>query len=217
MKKIPSLFKRNYGGDRLVYDEVVPASEWVLSGEGLATVKYDGTACLISENKLYKRYDRKLTKRARRCHFDKEGNRITIGPIPELDFKPAPNGWMPCEDEPNENTGHWPGWVSVGHEPEDKWHRQAWIMGGHNLPSGTYELVGPKIQNNPYCLESHQLWVHGGTKIFNAPRTYEKLCEWFTEHEVEGIVWHHPDGRMVKVKRTDWGLPWPPYNNEPSL
>jgi len=37
MKKIPSLFQRNYDGDRLVRDEVVPGAEWVMAGEGTAT------------------------------------------------------------------------------------------------------------------------------------------------------------------------------------
>ena len=32
MKKIPSLFCRNYDGDRLVRDEIVPGSEWVAAG-----------------------------------------------------------------------------------------------------------------------------------------------------------------------------------------
>lgn len=59
MKKIPSLFMRNYKTDRLVRNEVVPGSEWVLNGEGEATTKFDGTAVLIKENKVYKRYDRK--------------------------------------------------------------------------------------------------------------------------------------------------------------
>ena len=44
MKKIPSLFCRNYDGDRLVRDEVVPGCEWVLRGEGRPTEKVDGTA-----------------------------------------------------------------------------------------------------------------------------------------------------------------------------
>ena len=36
MKKTPSLFKRDYEGTRLVHDEVVEGSEWVLAGEGAA-------------------------------------------------------------------------------------------------------------------------------------------------------------------------------------
>ncbi len=37
MKKIKSLFKRNYEGNRQVYDCVVEGSEWVVNGEGSAT------------------------------------------------------------------------------------------------------------------------------------------------------------------------------------
>jgi len=30
-------------------------------------------------------------------------------------------------------------------------------------------------------------------------------------------VWHHPDGRLVKIKRRDFGLSWPPEENEPFI
>ena len=59
MQKIISLFKRDYEGTRLVYDEVVPGADWVIAGEGVATVKFDGTACLVKDGRLYKRYDAK--------------------------------------------------------------------------------------------------------------------------------------------------------------
>ena len=62
MKKIPSLFKRDYEGNRLVYPEVVEGCEWVLAGEGVASRKWDGTACLVQDGKLYKRYDAKQGK-----------------------------------------------------------------------------------------------------------------------------------------------------------
>src|ERR1043165_2461985 len=55
MKKIPSLFERNYETDRLVRDEVVPGCEWVLAGEGKATVKFDGTSCLYKGGNWFKR------------------------------------------------------------------------------------------------------------------------------------------------------------------
>ena len=42
MKKIISLYQRNYNGDRQVRDEVVPGAEWVIAGEGVATRKWDG-------------------------------------------------------------------------------------------------------------------------------------------------------------------------------
>ena len=37
MQKIISLFQRNYDGDRLVRNEVVPGAEWVIAGEGVAS------------------------------------------------------------------------------------------------------------------------------------------------------------------------------------
>ena len=38
MKKIPTLFKRIYDGNRVkgIIDEVLPGMEWVLAGEGNA-------------------------------------------------------------------------------------------------------------------------------------------------------------------------------------
>lgn len=189
MKKIPSLFKRNYDGDRLVCDELVEGCEWVANGEGRATVKWDGTACMVREGILYKRYDRKA----------KRGK-----------LKDAPAGWLPCEDAPNEHTGHWPGWVPVGAGPEDRWHREP----GHPGDDGTYELVGPKVQGNPYNLARHELWPHGAADARGCPRDFDGIRGWLAEHSHEGVVWHHPDGRMCKIKRRDFGLPWPVEGSE---
>ena len=215
MKKIPSLFQRNYDTDRLVRDEVVPGSEWVLAGEGVATVKIDGTACMIKDGKLYKRYDRKPLK-----HKSVLLSALTKG-LSELvtEYKSAPAGWIPCEDGPDENTGHWPGWLPVGDGPDDKWHRDVFIP-STGFSDGTYELVGPKVQGNPYGLDGHALLRHGEPLEPEPNRTFEGLKGWFNTtvegepdgrvvHPIEGIVWHHPDGRMVKIKRKDFGLPWP--------
>jgi len=38
-----------------------------------------------------------------------------------------------------------------------------------------------------------------------APRTFNELKEWFKDQDIEGIVWHHPDGRMIKLKKRDFG------------
>jgi len=189
MQKIISLFKRDYEGNRQIYDEIVPGAEWVQKGGGIATVKIDGTACMIKDGKLYKRYDVKRGKK-------------------------QPEGFIPAQ-EPDSVTGHWPGWILVGNGPEDQYHREAFDNHSDLRNSeGTYELVGPKIQGNPYGLQAgHELWKHG---IFTfpidaePPRTFDGLKRFFEEHpEYEGIVWHHEDGRMVKIKRKDFGLPWP--------
>ncbi len=204
MRKIPSLFKRDYEGTRQVYDEAVPGSEWVLAGEGIATLKIDGTCCKVEDGRLFKRYDRKLNKVASRAR--KKGS---AGPWAECDFKPAPIGWMAAEPEPNLHTGHWPGWLEVGDGPEDRWHREA--IFGNGPEDGTYELMGPKVQGNPYGLERHVLCEHGMAfrEEHIPPRNFEGLRMWMGEHVVEGVVWHHQDGRMVKIKRKDFGLAWP--------
>lgn len=174
MRKIISLFQRNYDGDRLVRDEVVPGAEWVLAGEGTATRKYDGTCCLIRDGAMFKRYDLKPGKT-------------------------PPEGFEPAQDE-DTATGKRPGWVPVGDGPSDKWHRAAFDGQG----DGTYELIGPKIQGNPEDCGEHVLVPHGAFELPTAPRTFDGLKEYLAGGGIEGIVWHHPDGRMVKIKARDF-------------
>lgn len=209
MQKIISLFQRNYTGDRLVRDEVVPGAEWVLAGEGTATVKIDGTACLVEDGRLFKRYDLPLTKEW--ANKKKQGY---TGPWESWMYQAAPAGFLPAAEEPDPTTGHFPGWVLVSEtDPADQWHRAAWAYHAGRqdvLAEDTYELVGPKVQGNPYQLSEHELLRHGAVELSGVPRTFMGLALYFAEHPIEGIVWHHPDGRMVKIKRRDFGLPWPP-------
>jgi len=79
------------------------------------------------------------------------------------------------------------------------------------LSDGTYELVGPKIRGNPYGLSGHHLLHHGCTKIHVAAITFDGIRSYLEANPtMEGIVWHHPDSRMVKIKRRDFGFKWPP-------
>lgn len=200
MRKIISLFQRNYDGDRLVRDEVVPGAEWVLAGEGVATRKWDGTCCMIRSGKLFKRYDAKK------------------GKTPPPDFEPA--------QDYDAVTGHMPGWVPVGEGPEDRWHRDAMAQGedfdSAPLSDGTYELIGPKVQGNPENVHAggasgHILVRHDRIDLPDAPRTYDALKSYFSSAEIEGIVWHHPDGRMVKIKGKDFGIKRTPSLQPPSV
>jgi len=50
---------------------------------------------------------------------------------------------------------------------------------------------------------------HGVEKVSIAPRDFEGLKTFLATAGIEGIVWWHPDGRMVKIKTRDFGLPWP--------
>ncbi len=180
MKKTVSLFQRNYDGDRLVRDEIVPGAEWVAAGEGVATRKLDGTCCMVRDGNLFRRYDAKA------------------GKTPPAGFEPA--------QEADPVTGHWPGWMPVGDGPEDKWHMAAlFLAGGLRLEDGTYELCGPRIQKNPEGFHDHVLIRHGAEHL-DAPRTFDALRDYLAANDIEGIVWHHPDGRMVKIKGKDFGL-----------
>lgn len=190
MKKIPSLFVRDLE-THLITEVVTPGCEWVINGEGVATVKFDGTSCLVRDRKLYRRYDAKQ------------------GKTPPPDFEPA-------QDEPDPITGHWPGWIPVGDGPTDQYHREAWANAtkyGFTPVDGTWELMGPKVQDNPYGLDQHDLWIHGTSIILDEPRTFDGLREWLATHEIEGLVWWSalgvPDCDKCKIKRRDFGLAWP--------
>ena len=178
MKKTASLFQRNYDGDRLVRNEVVPGSEWVINGEGTATRKHDGTSCMWRNDLLWKRHELKASKL-------------------------APVGFEAAQD-PDPVTGDTPGWIPVGDGPEDARHREALTAGG-DLIEGTYELCGPKVQRNPEGYASHVLVKHG-CEVLDAPRTFDELREYLRANDIEGIVWHHEDGRMVKIKGKDFGF-----------
>src|SRR4029077_8945476 len=126
MKKIISLFQRNYDGDHLVRNEVVPGAEWVLAGEGTATRKWDGTCVLIEDGVMWKRHE------------------VKKGKTPPPGFRPA--------NDVDPNTGKQQGWLPVGDGPDDRWHREALINNdctAADYEDGTYELVGPKVQGNP--------------------------------------------------------------------
>jgi len=106
----------------------------------------------------------------------------------------------------------------------------------NKLVDGQYfgELVGPKINSNPYELKQH-LWIPFKTYSHRKltyhswgkyPKNFASLSQWFQEgpfsifyakqhnlsysdpevRKAEGIVFTHPDGRMAKFRRDmfDW-------------
>jgi len=180
MESIPTVFVRNDIG-RVVFPATVePECQWVVDGEGIATIKWDGSACAVIGGVLYKRHRHQAEKGA------------------------PPKGWV-HHTGTDQESGH--GWLPVREDPSDRWHREAWGHGG-GLADGTYELVGPKVQSNPYRLDRHELWKHGDRVCMTAPRDAEGLMKYLGEMEHEGIVFHHPDGRMAKIKCRDFGLSW---------
>ena len=184
MKKIPTLFERQYKDHRVVgiTDKVGEGLECVLDGEGTATLKWDGSCCMIRDGRLYKRYDAKKGKK-------------------------PPTGAIPC-CEPDPITGHWPHWVEVKpFEPADKWFMEAFENFGIAL-NGTYEAVGPHFQGNPYDLK-YDILVPHGDNIVDVERSFEGIKNWLENNNVEGIVFWRDGEPLCKIKRSDFGLPWP--------
>ncbi len=183
MKKIISVFMHNYDTDRLVRDEVTPGAEWVLAGEGVATRKYDGTSCLVRDGVMHKRYDAR-------------------------NGKTPPPGFEPVQPAPDPHTGHWPGWLKT-EWPTDKWMFAALENTGP-VEDGTYEVMGPhytgRDAKNPEGLNRDVLIRHGIT-VLECPRDFDGIREYLRDLNIEGIVFHHPDGRMAKIKKKDFGLP----------
>lgn len=188
MKKISTLFKKEPTNLSRVINEINPENNWVFTDSGVkATRKYDGTACAIIDGQLYKRYDVKNGKK-----------------VPEFA--------IPCQ-EPDSITGHWPHWILCQHDnPADKYH----FEGLHNLhekKDGTYELCGPKVQCNPEQYGEHHLIKHGiseidliASSILPNAYSFDSLREYLSETDIEGIVFHHLDGRMCKIRKSDFGF-----------
>lgn len=183
MKKISTLFKKDPNDLGRVINEINPDNAWALKDNGVrATRKFDGTASAIINGQLYKRYDVKKGKQ-------------------------VPPFAIPCQ-EPDAITGHWPHWVLCHHDnPADKFH----FEGFNNLDykeDGTYELCGPKVQGNPEGFERHELIKHGAHLLHGiiAPLTFDSFKEYLSSVNIEGIVFHHPDGRMCKLRKSDFGI-----------
>lgn len=173
------MFERDWAGDKSrVVAKIHPGCEWVAAGEGVATRKLDGSSCMVRDGKLYKRRESR----------DGEAE--------------PPNFEVSDRDS---ETGKTIGWLPVGDGPEDKWHRVAFAAA--SLAEGTYELVGPKIQGNPEGFALHVLVAHSAAEIYEGvPRDFAALRAWLIGRDIEGLVFHHPDGRMAKIKQRDFGL-----------
>jgi Family of unknown function (DUF5565) len=187
VKKIPTLFDRDWDGDRSrVVDRPHKDCGWVFAGEGVATRKLDGTSCLVRAGRLFKRRE------------------LREGDTTPPDFELATL---------DEETGKRVGWVSVGDDAGDRWHREAFAAHVPQPPEdGTYELLGPKIQGNPEKVAAHALRIHSSSVLVvdpPPPRDFNGLRTYLEGQDIEGLVWHHPDGRMSKIKLRDFGLKRP--------
>lgn len=190
MQKMPTLFIREFDNHRVVKisPDVAKGCEWVLSGEGVATEKLDGTCTWFHGGHIWKRYDAKHGK-------------------------PVPDDAIKCQEEADPVTGHLPCWVPVyDDDPSDKWFVAAYkaqLEQGYVFEEGqTYELIGKHIRANPYNLDNDIYCKHGEKILSDVPRDFDGIRAYLESHEIEGIVFHRGNGEMCKIKRSDFGFSW---------
>lgn len=180
MQKIPTLFVRNPDDRRHVLPEVTPGCEWVLEGEGAATRKYDGTCILLDDSGEWW---------ARR--------EVKPGKTPPPNYAPV---------ERDQTTGKTVGWEPIEQSSFHRFFVEAREIRS-SWPDGTFELCGPKINGNPEGLERHTLIRHATAERVDPKldhRTYDDIANFLHLHSWEGLVYHHPDGSMAKIKTRDF-------------
>jgi hypothetical protein len=187
MKKMSTLFKvvyHNNGEPGIISNEIRSENSWVFSesDQVIATVKWDGTAAMIKDGVIFKRYDAKQGKS-------------------------PPVGAIPCDEFPDPISGHWPHWVECSkYNLNDKYFIEA-FGNGIGFGDGTYELCGEKIGTNAENICGLALYKHGTSIITTLHWSFDGIRDYLGNglNNVEGIVFHHIDGRMCKIRKGDFG------------
>lgn len=194
MKKIPTLFDRDWSGTRKVIDKLDPRLldkeiDW---SQALCTEKFNGTNVAVQiYHNIYSYYKRKNPTKEEK----KQGIEPGYTPV----FKDSSNDKYIIKAFENTNI--------------------AYLQENYHLGDGFYsaEAIGPKIQGNPYQLEKHQLVFFSIPQIikqysfsiithdFNDLKNMlPNLHSFLGDMPIEGLVWHFPDGTMIKIKTQDF-------------
>lgn len=179
MKKIPTIYLRDPDDREHVLLDINPECQWVFDGEGVATRKYDGTCVKKDETGMWW---------ARR--------EVKSGKVPPDYFR---------IEQFDQITKKSVGWVPIYESPFHKFWQEALVQNyGDNYDPGTYELIGPKINGNPENISVHTLVRHGAVRLRLTNGHPLDLIDTCRSSGFEGVVWHHPDGRMAKLKVRDF-------------
>lgn len=186
MKKIKTIFERNWEGDKTVIDKYIEEFEPELLKEGIATEKLDGMNVRVT---IRNGTSVRLEKRRNPDKIQKQKGIEEPWYKDTDDFGPEDKwliGALKNTDLSNLPDGEWSG-----------------------------EALGPNIQGNPLNLENNRIvfFSLNQAPIFeNAPISYEELKKWLPEQKskygnncgIEGIVWHCSTGDMYKIKTKDF-------------
>lgn len=194
MIKIPTLFtkvfddKGNYLGVKDEWNKEIEQLEAHLANNWanvVPTVKYDGTACLVVNGKIYRRWDNKKHKKvpdgALFCDAHVEGHEIW---------------WVPCRED----------------NPNDKYHLKAFVdepngtyeLVGKHFQNNPYNLEEDVLIQHGFL-----------GRIILSDINYKNVYEWVKKHNEEGLVFWTIDNNdnllapIAKIRRKDFGLEWP--------
>ena len=206
MKKIPTVFKRDPDDMKRVLPEVNPECQWVLDGKGVATRKYDGTC--VGYFPVVKGEPR-ISGGVGSGGIDEAAD-LTGAWLARREVKPGktpPPNYIPVETDPN--THKTMGWEPIEQSSFVAAFNEAVDIIGEDPYFGTYELCGPKINGNPEGYIGHILVRHSDAELVRPfGLMFESLRETMLlvlkPEGAEGLVWHHPDGRMAKLKVRDF-------------
>jgi hypothetical protein len=189
MQKISTIFDRGHDGKLLPIPN--DDASWVFEApwtDFTVQRKWDGLCCKIEGGKLYKR---RSIRAGQEVPPDWEQEHIVLDQSGGL--KEA-IGWQPVDPA----------------RPEDMYHAAGW----ENLMvmfEGSCELVGPGVEGNHDGHDVNMLLEHlvSPQLAKEFPRSFEGIREVLDSLPWEGLIFRHRDGRLAKIKREDYGLPWP--------
>lgn len=184
MKKIKTIFERDWDGDKRVINKYVQGFDPLILASAKATEKVDGTNVRLTVR------NHTIVRVEKRRNPDKIQK-----------FKGIEDPWYVDASESNEDK-----WIidavkntPVINVPDGEW-------------SG--EAIGKNIQGNPLGLEINFVLLFSlmHVPVFeNVPTDYEGLKEWLPGRTsgvgkgiIEGIVWHLENGEMYKIKVKDF-------------
>ncbi len=198
MKKMKTLFVIDRE-KQLAINEINSGCEWIFDKGVTASVKFEGTAAMFLNGKLFKRWDRKLKKKFQRIK-SRQGSDFKFK---EFMLKDIPEGAIACQEDFDPVTFHQPFWVEVTEDKADQYFNEA-LSCSEVVEGQTYELIGEKIQGNFYEIQGHKLVAHGSLIADITDFSFESIKKWLKGNNQEGLVFKHPDGRMCKIRRKDF-------------
>lgn len=184
MRKIPTIFDRDWNGNRKVIDKTVQSFDFT---NAVATEKLDGTNVRVTvRNHLLVRVEK------RRNPTKLEKAKGIIDPW-----------YMDADEYGPEDKYIWECAMNTDYTkiPDGEWSGEAL---GPKIQGNPLNL-----DKHVICF-----FTLGQAPVFeNVPTTFDGLKEWLPKTEskygkngarIEGIVWHWPNGDMAKIKTKDF-------------